>query len=178
VLVDHHQRRLMATAYHLLNDRDDAADAVQEAFLRAYRALDQYDETQRVGAWLGRIGVNVCLSMLRTRRRRPVAASGEWEARAPEYGYLRVEQAMVLRAALAALDERDRAMVLLRHIHGLTSAEIGATIGLPAATVRTRLARGLQAIRVVLPEVADLRDLEESLSVGIVAHEREDGFGK
>jgi RNA polymerase sigma-70 factor (ECF subfamily) len=160
-LVARHERPLMATAYHLLRDRDDAADAVQETFLRAYRALDRYDDAQRFGAWLGRIGVNVCLSMLRARRDRPAAAPGAWEYGRTEPAYARAEQAIVLRGALAPLSPQDRAILLLRHVHGLSSAEIGEAVGLPPATVRTRLARGLRAVRTALPDLADLIEPDE-----------------
>ncbi|GAC1404784.1 MAG: hypothetical protein NVSMB65_20760 [Chloroflexota bacterium] len=160
-LVTRHQEHLMTTAYHLLRDREEAADAVQETFLRAYRALDRYDGTGRVGAWLGRIGVNVCLSTLRARRSRPVAAAEEYDRGKLDGSYARLEQNMVLREALGTLPPQDRAILLLRHVEQLTSSEIGEALDLPAATVRTRLARALKVVREALPELADLLDPED-----------------
>lgn len=68
----------MWTAYHLLGDREEAAGAVQETFLRAYRGLDGFGGEGYVGAWIGRIVVNVCVSLLRARaaQRWPIRAGG------------------------------------------------------------------------------------------------------
>jgi len=157
-VVERHQEPLMTTAYHILRDREEAADAVQETFLRAYKALESYDGTGRFGAWVGRIGVNVCISMVRARQSRPVTAEESYEAGAADGAYVRLEQNMVLRAALARLSPQDRAVLLLRHVHQLSSAEIGGAVYLPAATVRTRLARALQVVRAALPHLADLQE--------------------
>ena len=162
----------MATAYHLLRHSEDAADAVQETFLRAYRALESYDTQRRFAAWLGRIATNVCLSALRARQARPVAHEGEHEYGRVDGTYGQVEQAMVLRAALATLDPQDTTLVLLRHVQQLSSAEIGEIMHLPPATVRTRLARARTALRAALPAAADAFDDDVSdLVVGLALTE-------
>jgi len=155
-VVARHQDRLMWTAYHLLGDREEAADAVQETFLRAYRALDAFGGDGYVGAWIGRIAVNVCVSLLRTRTVRPVAERGSWDWGTTEGRYAQAEQGMVLAAALAQLAVQDRAILLLRHVHGLSSLEIGTAVDLPAATVRSRLARARETLRALLPDRGDL----------------------
>ena len=148
----------MTTAYHMLRDREEAADAVQETFLRAYRSLETYDGAGRFAAWLGRIGVNTCVSMLRARQNRPVTVAETYEMGATDGSYAQLEQNLVLRAALDRLTPQDRAVLLLRHVHQMTSAEIGEAVHLPAATVRTRLARALQVVRAALPHLADLAE--------------------
>jgi len=159
-VVARHQDRLMWTAYHLLGDREEAADAVQETFLRAYRALDSFGGDGYVGAWIGRIVVNVCVSLLRARTARPVVERGRWDWGVTEGRYAQAEQGMVLAAALAQLDVQDRALLLLRHVQGLSSQEIGMALGLPANTVRSRLARARETLRALLPTPSDLFDVD------------------
>jgi RNA polymerase sigma-70 factor, ECF subfamily len=167
-VVTRHQERLMATAYHLLRHPEDAADAVQETFLRAYRALDQYDEERRFAAWLSRITTNVCLSTLRARQARPVACAEEREYGTRDGAYSQVEQALVLRAALGTLDPQDTTLLLLRHVQQLSAPEIGEIMHLPAATVRTRLARARAALRAALPPATDVFDDDtDALVVGL-----------
>lgn len=120
-IVTRHQNRLMWTAYHLLGDREEAADAVQETFLRAYRALETFGGDGHFGAWLGRIAVHVCISQLRGRSARPVCARGSWDWAVADRRFGQREQGLVLAAALARIEVVDRAMLLLRHVHGLTS---------------------------------------------------------
>lgn len=166
-VVTRHQDRLMAVAYHMLRNPEDAADAVQETFLRAYRALDSYDEERRLTAWLSRIVTNVCISALRARQVRPVASNEVRDYGAADRAYLQMEQTMVLRAALATLDPQDTALLLLRHVQELTSTEIGEILHLPAATVRTRLARARGALRAALPPAADAFDRGEGIVVSM-----------
>lgn len=157
-VVARHQDRLMWTAYHILGDREEAADAVQETFLRAYRALAAFGGDGYVGAWIGRIAVNVCVSLLRSRAARPVAERGSWDWGRVEGRYAQAEQGLVLAAALAQLDVQNRIILLLRHVHGLSSREIGTAMGLPANTVRSRLARARETLRALLPDQGDLFD--------------------
>ena len=168
-VVARHQNRLMWTAYHLLGDREEAADAVQETFLRAYRGLAGFGGEGYVGAWIGRIVVNVCVSLLRARAARPVADHGRWDWGATEGRYAQAEQRMVLTAALAQLDMQDRAILLLRHVHGLSSQEIGPAVDLPANTVRSRLARARATLRALLPDDHSLFDAgDEAIMVRLV----------
>ena len=168
-VVARHQDRLMWTAYHLLGDREEAADAVQETFLRAYRALDGFGGEGYVGAWIGRIVVNVCVSLLRARAARPVADHGRWDWGATEGRYAQAEQRMVLTAAMAQLDMQDRAILLLRHVHGLSSQEIGPAVDLPATTVRSRLARARATLRALLPDDSSLFNAgDEAIMVRLV----------
>src|SRR5689334_13080753 len=107
VLVAHHQERCTRLALHITGSREDAEDAVQETFLRAYRSLASYQERDRFSAWLVRILVNQCRTSL-ARRRRHVAAPGDWDwIAAPDD----VEEHPAERAALR--EELDRALAVL-----------------------------------------------------------------
>ena len=160
--------RLVPLAERLLGDRGEAEDVVQEAFLRLARSgqhargdgeplLDRPDEA--VGAWLRRVALNLGVNRLRDRRRaddrvlRAVRLDGALDPErpltdddSPPHALLRAEARDEVRAALAALPERQRACLLLRHA-GHSYAEIAATLGIALGSVGVYLARGERAFR-------------------------------
>jgi RNA polymerase sigma-70 factor (ECF subfamily) len=134
----------------------DAEDAAQEAVLRAWRAWPALRERNAAHAWLSSITVNVCRDWLRGRfgaRLRftePLAEHGERQALATlgvDPGGSDYTNALDLRAAINALDEDLRLVVVLRYYASLDSSAIGAALGIPAATARTRLRRALSLLR-------------------------------
>lgn len=133
----------------ILGDPLAAEDIAQESLLRAVRSLSRFDPGRRFAPWLHRITVNRSLDHVRAKSRRPPLASdqrqrlAEAEVRSP--GPSAADPA--LTAALQQLDPEDRAIVVLRHVLGSTSAEIGETLGLPAGTVRRRLAEAMVVLR-------------------------------
>ncbi len=145
-----HQRRLFGQAWQLTGDPAAAEDAVQEAFLRALRARDGYEERGRAGAWLARILVNV----VRERGRRATryrwriepeleraAGDGSDPSPSPER---RAGASEGLRRALCALQRATpelREVLVLRQFEERSTAEVAGILGLPEATVRTRLKR-------------------------------------
>jgi RNA polymerase sigma-70 factor, ECF subfamily len=160
--------RLVPLAERLLGDRAEAEDVVQEAFLRLARSgqnapaddealLDRPNEV--VGAWLRRVVLNLGVNRLRDRRRadaRILRATrldgaldpdrGPADDDSPPHAVLRAEARDEVRAALAALPERQRACLLLRHA-GHSYAEIAATLGIAIGSVGVYLARGERAFR-------------------------------
>jgi RNA polymerase sigma-70 factor (ECF subfamily) len=116
--------------------------------LAAVRAIDGFDRRRPFRPWLHRIVVNRSLDWVKARRRRP-EVSGELvagtEAPAPAD-----EMSAELMTALGALDPDQRALVVLRHVLGYRSSELAGMLGMPAATVRTRLARALHQLRSLL----------------------------
>ena len=160
--------RLVPLAERLLGDRAEAEDVVQEAFLRLARSgqnapgddeplLDRPDEV--VGAWLRRVVLNLGVNRLRDRRRadarmlRATRLDGALDPErsptdddSPPHALLRAEARDEVRAALAALPERQRACLLLRHA-GHSYAEIAATLGIAIGSVGVYLARGERAFR-------------------------------
>lgn len=138
-LVTRHQRRAYAVARAIVLNHEDAEDAVQEAFLHAYRALDRFRPDQAFGAWLHRIVANAALDLTRRRKVREADELPETVAspfRDPaEAGNLRQR----LRTALSELPPRQRAVIVLHDIEGFKHAEIGTMLGIPEGTARSDL---------------------------------------
>ncbi|GJG89237.1 hypothetical protein tb265_44180 [Gemmatimonadetes bacterium T265] len=151
VLVDRHYDRCLRLAVHLLGDRADAEDAVQEALLRAYRHLGRYREEDRFAAWLTRILVNQCRTT-RARRPGPVPADLDWgtEDGLTEHpadgAALRDELAYVLRALPA--DQREA--VVLRYADDLTYDEMARATGATVGALKMRVRRACDRLRALL----------------------------
>ena len=146
-LVRLHQRRAYAVARAIVLTHEDAEDAVQEAFLHAYRALDRFRVDQPFGAWLHRIVANAALDVARRKKVRDADELGDTLA-APfhdpaERGELRAR----LSGALALLGERQRAVIVLHDVEGFKHAEIGAMLGIPEGTARSDLHHARAALR-------------------------------
>jgi RNA polymerase sigma-70 factor, ECF subfamily len=154
-LVRLHQRRAYIVARSIVMTHEDAEDAVQEGFLRAYQALDRFDPAQAFGAWLNRIVANAALDLA---RRRKVRNAEELSDSIPatfrdpaEGGELRER----LTAALAQLPDRARAVIVMHDIEGFTHAEIGEMLNIPGGTARSDLHHARQKLRVLLGNLRD-----------------------
>lgn len=155
-LVRGHERGALTLAQGLLGDADEAADAVQEAFVKAYRTLGRLREGSAFGPWFRSILRNHCLDLLRSPRRRATEWSeGEVDAThwsepvAPE----RIEREQLAEAvqrALATLSAEHRQILVLKEIEGLGYAEIAEATGIPAGTVASRLYHARAALKRVL----------------------------
>ena len=145
-LMEEYGDRVMRTCLLFLQDRPLAEDASQETFIRAWRALDQLREGATEKAWLMKIAVNVCKSMLRSRSRRiPDAKAAADEM--PEPGAPDRYPDHTVFDAVSALPVRYRSPVILCYYQGLSAGEIAGILHLPGATVRTRLARARALLR-------------------------------
>lgn len=148
-------------ALRLTGSRADAEDVTQEAFARAYRALGTYSP-ERIAAlrpreWVWTIAANLCRNRARTRRRRPEEASALGTEIAetgpgPEARALASLEREALVAHLARLTWAQRSAVVLRHVAGLSYAEVAVALGRPVGTVKTDVHRGLQQLRRILEE--------------------------
>ena len=164
-LVVRHQDHLFALVYRLVPDRDQAADAVQEAFLSAYRNLSSF-RGGSVKSWLGRIAVNAAMDIQRARRRRPSQPYPEledesWQPAAardvePEHTAIAGEQSRVLAAALAALPFEQRNCIVLYDVEGYGYGEIARIMGVSVGTVKSRIHRGRLALRAALAPAREL----------------------
>lgn len=152
-LVRMHQRRAYAVARAIVFTHEDAEDAVQEGFLHAYRALDRFQPELAFGAWLHRIVANAALDLVRRRKVRDASELPESLAvpfRDPaEAAELRGR----LRAAVGALGERQRAVIVLHDVEGFKHAEIAAMLGIPEGTARSDLHHARAALRRALDTV-------------------------
>jgi RNA polymerase sigma-70 factor (ECF subfamily) len=140
-------------AFLIVQDAAAAEDIAQEAILAAVRAIDDFDRRRPFRPWLHRIVVNRSLDWLRARGRRPEVGIELAEIAA---GASEREDGLSdeLMEALRQLDPDERALVILRHLLGYRSSELAEMLSLPAATVRTRLARSLEKLRAILGERA------------------------
>jgi RNA polymerase sigma-70 factor (ECF subfamily) len=148
VLVRHYQRRLFGVALALTRNPDDAAELAQEAFVRAYQNLGQFEARSSFSTWLYRIVANLAIDLRRRESRhvvlrgeeaeselRRLAGSGDTGFNTTFGGELRGR----LRAALDELTPEHRAVILLREVEGLSYEEISETLGCPRGTVMSRL---------------------------------------
>jgi RNA polymerase sigma-70 factor (ECF subfamily) len=155
VLVERHYDRCVRLALHIIGNREDAEDAVQDTFLRAYRYLGGYRERERFAAWLYRILVNQCRTAL-ARRRRGEVALPEWERAAPDaHGDDQAERAALheaLERALALLPPDQREAVVLKFGEDLTYDEMAAITGAGTSALKMRVKRACARLRALLLE--------------------------
>lgn len=167
-LVRDYTPRLLAVARRFLPEEADAADAVQDAYLSAFRGLAEFDGQAKLSTWLHRIVVNACLMKMRTRRRRPekriddllpgfredghaIEPPAVWPA--AEALAAGEELRAAVHAAIAQLPENYRTVLLLRDIEGVDTAQAAAMLGLEEGAVKTRLHRARQALKTLLDPV-------------------------
>jgi RNA polymerase sigma-70 factor, ECF subfamily len=123
-----------------------AEDLTQETFVRAYRARHRYRPTAPPGAWLRRIGVNLAISYLRRQKLARFLPARLYVA-PDRREYDQAEARDVVTKALAGLSPKLRAAVVLHYYEGLTREEIAATLGIPAGTVASRIAKAVAIMR-------------------------------
>ena len=161
-IVRRHRDRLWAVALHTLGNREEAADAVQDALVSAFRAARSFRGQSAGTTWLHRITVNACLDRARkaeARRTAPVSDAQRFEDllepyESPEGPAERGELHMELIRALATLPAEQRAALVLVDMQGYPVAEAADLLGVPVGTVKSRCARGRARL---LPLLAHLR---------------------
>jgi RNA polymerase sigma-70 factor (ECF subfamily) len=142
-LVRRHQDRLWAVALRTLGDREEAADALQDAMLSAYRSAATYRGDARVTTWLHRVVVNACLDRVRRSKARPtVPMPDDRDPADPRDALGDRETALEIEAALALLPEEQRAALVLVDVHGMPVEDVAAVLGVPSGTVKSRCSRG------------------------------------
>jgi len=165
LLVARYQDRVYNLALRLLGHPDDALDAAQEAFVRAYTALGQFELDRPFAPWLCRIATNVCYGLLRQRRPElsleAMEESGEDPPQRPEDRRDDPAQALALslrdeaiQRAVLALPEPYRVVILLRYMEEMSYEAIAEALELPIGTVKTHLHRAHQRLRRRLTEEA------------------------
>lgn len=156
-LVRRHRDRLWAVALRTIGDREEAADAVQDALLAAHRNAARFRGESAVTTWLHRIVVNACLDRLRRRQSHPTVPlpdstrsddrPGGVEPAAPAQDH---DTALVVREALAALPPDQRAAIVLVDVQGYPVAEAAEMLGVAEGTIKSRCARGRARMAVAL----------------------------
>ena len=150
-LIRLHQGRLWAVALRTLGDREEAADALQDAMLSAFRGAASYRGEARVTTWLHRIVVNACLDRVRRRQARPtVALPDDGGPVDPHDRLADRETGLDIEAALAALPAEQRASLVLVDVQGLPVEDAATILGVPVGTVKSRCSRGRARLAVSL----------------------------
>jgi RNA polymerase sigma-70 factor (ECF subfamily) len=144
-----------AYAYARLLNREDAEDAMQDTFIRAYQSLERLRGPGAWKSWLMRIARNLCSDALRRKRvRRTEPVDPEWldGGPSPEMLIVTAERRRELNAAVEALPEQYRVPLLMRFAAGRTRREIAGALGVPESTIIGRMARAMRLLRRQLGE--------------------------
>jgi len=171
-LVREHGPRMLAVAARFFRSPDDRDDAVQDAFISAFRSIDSFGGTSSLGTWLHRIAVNACLMKLRRRRDEvsidtllpKFAADGHHAAPVRAWeddGFTRASEAetrQIVRSCIDQLPGPYREVLLLRDIEELDTQQTAALLGCTSANVKTRLHRARQALRTLIEQHHSLTD--------------------
>ena len=166
LLVERHSREVFRLAFRMTGNEHDAEDVVQETFLKAYRKLAAFEERAQFGSWVHRIAANCAYDLLRARARRDdrlaredgpegdrmlaVAAEDPSAERLVAGGEVRRR----LRAALARMSALERSAFTLRHVEGMSIAEISRALDLDASAAKQSVFRAVRKLRQALGEHA------------------------
>jgi RNA polymerase sigma-70 factor (ECF subfamily) len=160
-LVSKYDRQIFRIAQHITQNREDAQDVVQDAFLKAYEKLDQFQGNSKFYTWLVRIAVNESLMRLRKRRTGKMVSIdddieteegsvprdlADWSPN-PEQNYSQAELAEILRKTIQGLPQGFRVVFVLRDVEGLSTEETAETLGLSIPAVKSRLLRARLQLR-------------------------------
>ncbi|MSO19529.1 MAG: sigma-70 family RNA polymerase sigma factor [Acidobacteria bacterium] len=161
-LVSRHERKVFRLTQHIIGNREDAEDALQEAFLKAYTKLDQFQEGAQFSTWLVRIAVNESLMKLRKRRHTPFTISldepiesddglipreiGQWEDN-PESKFAQQEVREILDQELKSMPEAFRTVLVLRDLEQISTEETARLLEISIPAVKSRLLRARLHLR-------------------------------
>ena len=167
-LVRAHSGRMLSVCRRILRNEEEAKDAVQEAFVSAFRGISKFQGTSQLGTWLHRIAVNASLMRLRSRKRRPEESIEELLPPFKDDGHARFEprdwspnalqtvesreSREFVRSCIDRLPELYRTVVLLRDIEELDTSEAAEVLGVSDGVIKVRLHRARHALRGLLAE--------------------------
>lgn len=162
-LVAEHEQLVLRTAWRLVGNAEDARDIAQETFLRLHRHIRRFDPDRELGPWLYRVTVNLGLTALRRRKRKPESQLGATDLatgpviertdqdRRDDAAHAR----RILAVALDRLSQKERAAVVLRDLEGLDMKDVARALGCRKVTVRAYLSRGRLKLRNALGTQGD-----------------------
>jgi RNA polymerase sigma-70 factor (ECF subfamily) len=151
-IVERHRRAVYQVCYRFVNNHEDASDLSQEAFVRAWRGLGNFNGQAALSTWLYRIAVNLCLNRvsLKTQRTEPLDAADRCEdtrGEDPQARLLRQERAVQVREAIASLPRKQRATLILRTYHELPHQQIADILGSSVGAVKANFFHALANLR-------------------------------
>lgn len=145
-LVERYQAEAVGHAISITGNREDALDAVQEAFIDAYQALGRFDLARRFYPWFYTILRNRCYKLAAGRYKRATDSADEMEILAPT-PTMRPEVSMLLEQAMLELKAEERELIALRHLDGLSYAELAERLEVPLGTIMSRLYHARKRLR-------------------------------
>ena len=159
-LVNRYERKIFRLTMNITRNREDAEDAMQDAFMKAYSHLDRFQEESRFYTWLVRIAANEALMRLRKRRPNQVSLDEPIESEddfipqqiedwgpSPEQRYAQTEMRDILRDVIEDLTPDFRIVFVLRDVEGLSTEETAEAVGISEAAVKSRLLRARLKLR-------------------------------
>lgn len=162
-LVERYDRAVYHLAYRTLRDVEEARDATQEAFFKAFRSLRTFKPGAKFSTWIFAIVYHACCDRLNRRKR---YSNEELPERAdpnpgPEREAIAADEARRLRAAIDALPEKYRTVITLYHLQGRQYEEIAEVLGIPLGTVKTHLFRAKEHLRKLLSDESTPEEVRE-----------------
>lgn len=158
-IVEYHKDKLFHLCYRMLGNREEAQDAAQEAFIRAYVNIHSYDTSKKFSTWLYRIATNLCIDRIRKKARLLFRCRSSRDRRLNMYSQIAADQALpeeeleqvelqeFIQSEILKLPEKYRTVIVLKYIDELSLKEISDILDLPLGTVKTRIHRGREALR-------------------------------
>lgn len=155
-LVRRYEKRAVSTAYHMLGNWEDAREAAQDMFVKAFQAIGNFDPSKSFATWIYRILINTCIDY---RRRREISAEAigitpfsmlSSDIRTVDPAAENFENRDILARALSKLSDKHRAVITLRDLQGLSSREVGRILKCSEATVRVHLFNARRQLKKVL----------------------------
>ena len=155
LLIEKHQKPLFNAAYRITSNREDALDALQNAFLKVHLKLSTFDPSRRFFSWIFKIVVNESLNLVEKRRHDGDDTSLEraMAASSPEQELANSQRDELVQQALMRVKVAHRVVLVLKHFNNLSYQEIAEIVGVPRKTVKSRLFSARQELRQKLQEI-------------------------
>lgn len=154
-IVERHRRSVYQVCYRFVGNHEDASDLAQDAFVRAWRGLENFKGQSALSTWLYRIAVNVCLNRVsaKTAITEPIESPERFEDTRLEgahHALIREERAAAVRKAIAGLPKKQRATLILRTYHDLSHQQIADVLGSSVGAVKANFFHALANLKKIL----------------------------
>ena len=151
MLMDRYEKKLFNAAYRVVDDYEDAMDATQAAFVKAYENLHTFDPSRRFFSWIYRILLNESLNVLKSRRRFDALQDNiPVKSKNPEERYGDDETGRRVQSALMDLKTDHRVVIVLKHYQHMSYREMGEVVGVPEKTIKSRLFSARRQLKDIL----------------------------
>lgn len=154
-LFQKYRDKVYSTTYRMINNQEDALDLTQEIFLKVYQKIGKYDFKSTFSTWLYRLAVNVCIDELRKRKKANFVqlTQIQIDERTPESQLLSKEEEELVWNALNSLKEKERAILVLRDMEGLSYDEISSILDCSTGRVKSRIHEAREKLKIALEKI-------------------------